>query len=78
MADREHTTAVRSIAHAIDGLRSGEAWSPDPYRVEIKQSASGAVQVSTRATAQDADDAVEEAVRMYRRTLERLREADED
>lgn len=52
--------------------RVAEAYTPDPFRVEIKQTAKGDAQVSVRATAETSEEAVEVAIRMYHETLKGL------
>ena len=44
--------------------RQTESWTPDPYRVEIKENAKGEPSVNVRATSEDSDEAVEVAVTM--------------
>ena len=51
---------------------TAQAVELDRFRVEIKESASGKVQVSTRATHQDSDEAVRIAVQMYHEAVSQV------
>jgi hypothetical protein len=53
-------------------LRVAEAFQPDPFRCEIRESAKGEVSVSTRATHTDSDTAVAIAVAMFKEAHEQL------